>query len=78
MGRRARYGRDTCCQDQQPRFEKSLFSSAWLLRLSPYSAFEGNNYLEFDSLLTSENKAELFRVQKKWMNSKAILSNNQI
>jgi len=78
MGLRARCGRDTRCQDQHSCFEKLLILSAWLLRLSSYSAFEGKNDLEFDSLLTLENKAELLRVQKKWKNSKAILSNNQI
>jgi hypothetical protein len=52
-------------ETSSPVSRNLLFSSAWPLRLCSYSAFEGNHDLEFDSLLTSENKAELFRVQKK-------------
>jgi hypothetical protein len=37
-----------------------------VLRLSSYSAFEGNDDFEFDSSLTTENKAALFSFQKKW------------
>lgn len=79
MGRRARCGRDTCCQDQQPRFEKPFVlvglapqasfgpkAMRIVLRLSSYSAFEGNDDFEFDSSLTTENKAALFSFQKKW------------
>jgi hypothetical protein len=37
-----------------------------VLRLSSYSAFEGNDDFEFDLLLTWENKAALFSFQEKW------------
>jgi hypothetical protein len=103
MGRRARCGRDTCRRDQLPRFEKpfvfvSLAPQAsfgpkvrrTVLRLSSYSAFEGNDDFEFDSSLTSENKAALFSFPKKRKEkkrkekkrkekkSKVIISNHQI